>query len=90
MAVKADGTKQNGRHISEKLSDAQYLYINGSATESSGHRIDEIQKVVVMPLDGDDDAGVFAIMIPQKSDRSLHGLQSFRPYEVSLMPIRLI
>jgi hypothetical protein len=43
-----------------------------------------------MPLDGDDDAGVFAIMIPQKSDRSLHGLQSFRPYEVSLMPMRLI
>ncbi|RYO67553.1 hypothetical protein AA0113_g4569 [Alternaria arborescens] len=40
-------------------------------------------KVVVMPLDGDDDAGVFAIMIPQKSDRSLHGLQSFRPYELS-------
>ncbi|CAN9390607.1 unnamed protein product [Alternaria alternata] len=39
-------------------------------------------KVVIMPLDGDDDAGVFAIMIPQKSDRSLHGLQSFRPYEL--------
>jgi hypothetical protein len=36
-----------------------------------------------MPLDGDDDVGVFAIMLPQKSDRSLHGLQSFRPYEVS-------
>ncbi|KAG9192846.1 hypothetical protein G6011_11580 [Alternaria panax] len=40
-------------------------------------------KVVIMPLDGDDDSGVFAIMIPQKSDRSLHGLQSFRPYEIS-------
>lgn len=36
MMVKANGTKQNGRHISEKLSDPQYLYINGSATESSG------------------------------------------------------
>ncbi len=37
-----------------------------------------------MPLDGDDDAGVFAIMLPQKIDRSLHGLQAYRPYEVSL------
>lgn len=44
--------------------------------------IDNIQKVVIMPLDGDDDAGVFAIMIPQTTDRSLHGLQSYRPYEV--------
>lgn len=61
-----------------------------SATEPSGHRVDEIQKVVIMPLDGDDDAGVFAIMIPQTNDRSLHGLQSFRPYEVRLMPIRLM
>lgn len=34
-----------------------------------------------MPLDGDDELGVFAIMVPQKSDRSLNGLQSYRPYE---------
>ncbi|KAH6858975.1 hypothetical protein BKA58DRAFT_51143 [Alternaria rosae] len=40
-------------------------------------------KAVIMPLDGDDDAGVFAIMIPQTTDRSLHGLQSYRPYEIS-------
>ncbi|KAI4698216.1 uncharacterized protein J4E84_001352 [Alternaria hordeiaustralica] len=40
-------------------------------------------KVVIMPLDGDDDAGVFAIMLPQTSDRSLQGLQAYRPYEIS-------
>ena len=36
-----------------------------------------------MPLDADDDAGVFAIMLPQKVDRSLRGLQSYRPYELT-------
>jgi hypothetical protein len=36
-----------------------------------------------MPLDGDDDAGVFAIMLPQKTDRSLNGLQGYRFYEIS-------
>ncbi|EMD61099.1 hypothetical protein COCSADRAFT_29370 [Bipolaris sorokiniana ND90Pr] len=39
-------------------------------------------KLVIMPLDGDDEAGVFAIMLPQKHDRSLHGLQSYRPYKM--------
>ncbi|XP_014557102.1 hypothetical protein COCVIDRAFT_37430 [Bipolaris victoriae FI3] len=39
-------------------------------------------KLVIMPLDGDDEAGVFTIMLPQKHDRSLHGLQSYRPYEI--------
>ncbi|EUC49243.1 hypothetical protein COCMIDRAFT_23033 [Bipolaris oryzae ATCC 44560] len=39
-------------------------------------------KLVIMPLDGDDEAGVFAIMLPQKHDRSLHGLQSYRPWEI--------
>lgn len=34
-----------------------------------------------MPLDGDDEAGMFCIMLPQPNDRSLHGLQSYRPYE---------
>jgi hypothetical protein len=43
----------------------------------------EGQKLVIMPLDGDDEAGVFAIMLPQKTDRSLNGLQSYRFYEVS-------
>ena len=46
--------------------------------------VNKTQKLVIMPLDGDDDAGVFAIMLPQKIDRSLHGLQAYRPYEVSL------
>jgi len=36
-----------------------------------------------MPLDADDDDGVFAIMLPQKVDRSLRGLQSYRPYELT-------
>ena len=36
-----------------------------------------------MPLDADDDPGVFAIMLPQKLDRSLRGLQSYRPYELT-------
>jgi hypothetical protein len=43
----------------------------------------EGQKLVIMPLDGDDEAGVFTIMLPQKTDRSLNGLQSYRFYEVS-------
>ncbi|RMZ71658.1 integral membrane [Pyrenophora seminiperda CCB06] len=40
-------------------------------------------KLVIMPLDADDDFGAFAIMVPQKVDRSLHGLQSYRPYELT-------
>ncbi|KAI1519498.1 hypothetical protein PtrSN002B_003240 [Pyrenophora tritici-repentis] len=40
-------------------------------------------KLVIMPLDGDDNAGVFAIMLPQKVDRSLRGLQIYRPYELT-------
>jgi hypothetical protein len=36
-----------------------------------------------MPLDGDDEAGVFAIMLPQKTDRSLNGLEAYRFYEIS-------
>ncbi|KAJ6281049.1 hypothetical protein J3E71DRAFT_392262 [Bipolaris maydis] len=40
-------------------------------------------KLVIMPLDGDDEVGVFAIMLPQKHDRSLHGLQSYRPYKIA-------
>ena len=41
------------------------------------------QKLVIMPLDADDDVGAFAIMLPQKVDRSLRGLQSYRPYELT-------
>lgn len=41
------------------------------------------QKLVIMPLDADDDAGVFAIMLPQKVDKSLRGLQIYRPYELT-------
>jgi hypothetical protein len=36
-----------------------------------------------MPLDGDDEAGVFAIMVTRKTDRSLNGLQIYRFYEIS-------
>ncbi|KAF1842122.1 uncharacterized protein K460DRAFT_388882 [Cucurbitaria berberidis CBS 394.84] len=38
-------------------------------------------KLVIMPLDGDDETGLFCIMLPQLSDTSLCGLQSYRPYE---------
>ncbi|CAO2648041.1 Nn.00g089630.m01.CDS01 [Neocucurbitaria sp. VM-36] len=40
------------------------------------------QKLVIMPLDGDDEVGMFCIMLPQPNDRSLRGLQSYRPYEL--------
>lgn len=36
-----------------------------------------------MRLDGNDDAGVFCILLPQKSDKSLKDLQPYRPYEIS-------
>ncbi|KAH7346115.1 hypothetical protein BKA66DRAFT_447790 [Pyrenochaeta sp. MPI-SDFR-AT-0127] len=38
-------------------------------------------KLVIMPLDGDDEAGMFCIMIPQVSDPRLPGLRIYRPYE---------
>ncbi|KAJ4377899.1 hypothetical protein N0V83_000729 [Neocucurbitaria cava] len=40
------------------------------------------QKLVIMPLDGDDEAGMFCIMLPQPNDRSLQGLHSYRLYEL--------
>lgn len=39
------------------------------------------QKVVVMPLQGADEAGLFCIMLPQSLDRSIKALDLFRPYE---------
>ncbi|KAL6711148.1 hypothetical protein ACN47E_005679 [Coniothyrium glycines] len=39
-------------------------------------------KVVVLPLDGDDKAGTFCILT-RHSDRSLKGLQAYRPYQIS-------
>ncbi|KNG49534.1 integral membrane protein [Stemphylium lycopersici] len=59
-----------------------------AASNSAVIPLSEIQfyrksKLVIMPLDGDDEAGVFAIMLPQKSDRSLKGLQCYRPYEIT-------
>ncbi|KAF1947615.1 hypothetical protein EJ02DRAFT_449097 [Clathrospora elynae] len=61
----------------------------GCATESSAPiALSEIQvgqksKLVTMPLDGDDDDGVFCIMLPQKSDGYPNGLQSYRPYKIT-------
>jgi hypothetical protein len=40
-----------------------------------------LQKLVIMPLKGADDAGLFCIMIPLRQDRSIKALQEFRPYE---------
>ncbi|KAF1830496.1 hypothetical protein BDW02DRAFT_633596 [Decorospora gaudefroyi] len=40
-------------------------------------------KLVIMPMDGDDEKGVFCIMLPQKPDRSLRPLQAYRPYELT-------
>tara|TARA_R110002003_G_scaffold121_23_gene10841 strand:- start:12683 stop:13621 length:939 start_codon:yes stop_codon:yes gene_type:complete len=34
-----------------------------------------------MPLDGDDETGMFCIMLPQNLDRSMKTLQAWRPYE---------
>lgn len=34
-----------------------------------------------MPLDGTDDEGMFCILLPQPTDRSLQGIQAYRPYE---------
>jgi len=34
-----------------------------------------------MPLDGVDSLGMFCILLPQPNDRSLQGLQIYRPYE---------
>lgn len=40
-----------------------------------------MQRVLIMPLEGGDDAGLFCIMLPQKPDRSLKTLEALRPYE---------
>lgn len=39
------------------------------------------QKLVIMPLDGEDDEGLFCILIQMPYDRSLTGLVAYRPYE---------
>jgi hypothetical protein len=36
-----------------------------------------------MPLDGEDDMGMFCILLPQPMDRSMKSLQAWRPYEVN-------
>jgi hypothetical protein len=38
--------------------------------------------VVVLPLDGDDEVGMFCILLPQPMDRSIKKFQIWRPYEV--------
>ncbi|KAL5120728.1 hypothetical protein ACEQ8H_001477 [Pleosporales sp. CAS-2024a] len=40
------------------------------------------RKLVIMPLDGEDEMGMFCILIPQPHDRAMKSLQSWRPYEV--------
>ncbi|PSN67271.1 hypothetical protein BS50DRAFT_634657 [Corynespora cassiicola Philippines] len=39
-------------------------------------------KLVIMRLDGTDKDGMFCILVPQPNDRSLAGLQPYRPYEI--------
>ena len=41
----------------------------------------DLQKVLIMPLEGADDAGLFCIMLPQPMDRSIKALEKLRPYE---------
>ncbi|KAJ8112045.1 hypothetical protein OPT61_g5498 [Boeremia exigua] len=38
-------------------------------------------KVVILPLNGADDAGLFCIMLAQSPDRSIKPLEAFRPFE---------
>ncbi|XPS73595.1 hypothetical protein M3J09_005739 [Ascochyta lentis] len=38
-------------------------------------------KVLIMPLNGADEAGLFCIMLPQSMDRSIKALEAFRPFE---------
>ncbi|KAF2818983.1 hypothetical protein CC86DRAFT_432406, partial [Ophiobolus disseminans] len=40
------------------------------------------QSVTIMPLDGDDEVGMFCILLPQTLDRSIKTLQTWRPYEI--------
>jgi hypothetical protein len=35
-----------------------------------------------MPLDGEDEVGMFCILLPQPMDRSMKNLQAWRPYEI--------
>lgn len=35
-----------------------------------------------MPLDGDDEVGLFCILLPQPLDRSMKNIEAWRPYEV--------
>ncbi|KAH7077601.1 hypothetical protein BKA63DRAFT_508576 [Paraphoma chrysanthemicola] len=43
----------------------------------------EDTSLVIMPLDGDDEVGMFCIMLPGTLDRSMKALQIYRPYEVN-------
>jgi hypothetical protein len=40
------------------------------------------QKVVILPLDGDDEVGMFCILLAQSLDRSMKQFQTWRPYEI--------